>query len=55
MMFVSSSGYGENSALLDKSRGKIYYQSAYGDSDEFEEFPLDEYDPDIHIEIRHPS
>jgi hypothetical protein len=55
MMFVSSSGYGENSALLDKSTGKIYYQSAYGDLDEFEGFPEDEYDPDIHIEIPHKN
>ena len=37
MMFVSSLGYGENSALLDKSTGKIYYRSTYGDLDEFEE------------------
>jgi Uncharacterised protein family (UPF0158) len=55
MMFVSSSGYGEYSALLDKSTGKIYYQSAYGDLDELEEFPEDEYDPDIHIEIPHKN
>jgi len=55
MMFVSSSGYGENSAILDKSTGKIYYRSAYGDSDEFEEFPEDEYNPDIHIKIPHKN
>ena len=55
MMFVSSSGYGVNSALLDKSTGKIYYRSGYGDLDEFEEFPEDEYDPDIHIEIPHKN
>ena len=55
LMFVSSSGYGENSALLDKSTGKIYYRSAYGELDEFEEFPEDEYDPDIHIEIPHKN
>jgi hypothetical protein len=55
LMFVSSSGYGENSALLDKSTGKIYYRSAYGDVDEFEEFPEDEYDPNIHIEIPHKN
>jgi hypothetical protein len=55
MMFVSSSGYGECSALLDKSTGKIYYQSAYGELDELEEFPEDDYDPDIHIEIPHKN
>jgi hypothetical protein len=55
LMFVSSSGYGENSALLDKSTGKIYYRSAYGDLDEFEEYPEDEYDPNIHIEIPHKN
>lgn len=54
MMFVSSSGYGENSAILEKSTGKIYYQSACGDLDEFEEFK-DEYDPDIHIAIPHKN
>lgn len=55
LMFVSSSGYGENSALLDKSTGKIYYRSEYGGLDEFEEVPEDEYNPDIHIEIPHKN
>ena len=55
LMFVSSSGYGENSALLDKSTGKIYYRSAYGDFDEFEEFPEDKCDPNIHLEIPHKN
>jgi hypothetical protein len=55
MMFVSASGYGGNSAILDKTTGRIYYQSAYGDLDEFEKFPEDKYDPDIHIEIPHKN
>ncbi len=55
MMFVSASGYGENSALLDKSTGKIYYQSDYEDMDEFEDFPQEEYDSDIHIKIPHKN
>nr|VFK15689.1 MAG: Uncharacterised protein family (UPF0158) [Candidatus Kentron sp. LPFa] len=56
MMFVSFGGYGENIALLDKSTGKIYYRSSdYGDVDEFEEFPEDGYDPDIHIAIPHKN
>jgi hypothetical protein len=55
MMFVSSAGYGENSAILDKSTGKIYYRSAYGNLDESEEFDEDEFDPDIHIAIPHKN
>ena len=55
MMFVSSSGYGDNSAILDKSTGKIYYQSDYGDLDELEDIPEGEYDPNIHIEIPHKN
>lgn len=55
MMFVSSMGFGENSAVLDKSTGKIYYQSEYGDVDEFEDFSEDDYDPEIHIEIPHKN
>ncbi len=55
MMFVSSSGYGEHSAILYKSTGKIYYHSEYGDLDEPEEFPEDEYDLKIHIEIPHKN
>ena len=55
MMFVSSAGYGENSAILDKATGKIYYQSTFGDFEELEKFEEDEYDPDIHIEIPHKN
>ncbi|VFN07745.1 MAG: Uncharacterised protein family (UPF0158) [Candidatus Kentron sp. G] len=55
MLFVSSSGHGENYALLDKSTGKIYYRSDLGGLDEFEEFSEDEYDPAIHIEIPHKN
>lgn len=55
MLFVSSSGYGENSAVLDKSTGKIYYRSDYAGLDEFEEFPEYEYDSAIHIEIPHKN
>ncbi len=55
MMFVSSAGYGENSAILDKATGKIYYQSAFGDFEELEGLEENEYDPDIHIEIPHKN
>jgi hypothetical protein len=36
MLFESSAGYGENSAIVDRSIGKIYYRSAFGDFDEFD-------------------
>ncbi len=55
MMFVSASGYGENSAWLDKLTGKIYYQSDDIDMDEFEDFPKEEYDLDFHIKIPHKN
>jgi hypothetical protein len=55
LMFVSSSGYGENSAILNKSKGKIYYRSEYGDIDELEDFPEEKYDPEIHIRIPHKN
>lgn len=55
MMFVSSAGYGENSAILDRSTGKIYYRSAFGDLDELDEFNEDEFDSDIHIAIPHKN
>lgn len=55
MMFVNSAGYGENSAIWDKTTGKIYYQSAFEDFGEYEKFEEDKYDPDIHIGIPHKN
>ena len=48
--FVSSAEYGMNSAYLCKDTGKIYYESAFGDSDEL---PDDFEDSDRYIEIPH--
>lgn len=53
LMFVSSSGYGENTAIFDKKTEKVYYRSDMADIDEFEEFCESEYDENIHIEIPH--
>ncbi len=55
IMFVSYTGYGEYSAILDKTTGKIYYQSDFEDFEESEKFDEDEYNPDIHIEIPHKN
>lgn len=55
LMFVSASAYGENSATLDRSTGKIYYQSDYADFDETDELSEEDYDPEIHIKIPHKN
>ena len=54
-MFVSSTSYGENSALLDKQTGKIYFRSELGGIDEQEELSEEEYNSPIHIEISHKN
>jgi len=55
MMFVSALAYGENSAILDRSTGKIYLRSDYADFDESDELADEEYDPTIHIHIPHKN
>jgi len=55
LMFVSSSGYGENSATFDKKTRKIYLCSDMAGINEFEEFCESEYDENIHIEIPHKN
>ena len=55
LMFVSSSGYGENTATYDKETGKIYFCSDMLGIDEFEELYKSEYDDKIHIEIPHKN
>lgn len=53
LMFVSGADYGENSALLDKQTGKIYYCSELAGIDDLNELSEEEYDPANHIEIPH--
>lgn len=36
-LFVSSAGYGMNTALLDKDTGELYYRSEMGDMDEIDD------------------
>ena len=55
LMFVSSSGDGENTATYDKETGKIYFRSDLAGIDEFEELCESEYDEKIHIEIPHKN
>ncbi len=50
-LFVSSDGYGMNTALLDKDTGQFYYRSEMGDMDEIE----DEVDEDACIAIPHKN
>ncbi len=51
LLFVSSSGYGENTAIYDKKTGEIYLRSDLAGIDEFEENCESEYDGNIHIKI----
>ena len=51
-MFVSMSPQLENSAILSKETGDIYYVSGMGDSDEL---PDDVEDTDKYIEIPHKN
>ncbi len=53
LLFVSSGSYGENTAILDTSTGKIYYQSIYGNGDD--DFPDEDFDPTFHIHIPHKN
>jgi hypothetical protein len=55
MLFVSALPYGENSAFLDRSTEKIYYQSSYADFDGSDELSEEDYDPEIHIKIPHKN
>jgi hypothetical protein len=55
IMFVSASPYGENSAILDRLAGKIYYQSNYADFDESDELSEEDFDSNIHIKIPHKN
>ncbi len=55
LMFVSSSVYGQNTALLNKSTWKIFFNSESGDLDDMDEFAEEQYDPTIHIEIPHKN
>ena len=48
--FVSSGGYGDQAALLDKKTGAIYFQSEYGD---FDEIPDEKWESDNTLEIPH--
>lgn len=52
-LFVGSGQYGENSAILCKSTGHIYYRSEYGDIDD--DLPDEEFDPNIHVHIPHKN
>ena len=54
-MFVSSSGYGENTATYDRNTGKIYFCSDMIGIDEFEENCESDYDENIHIEVPHKN
>ncbi len=55
LMFVSAMGYGENTAILDKQTGKIYFHSDFGDFDELEQLSDEDYDSTIHIDIPHKN
>ncbi len=54
-MFANIGGCGENSAILNKQTGKIYYCSDLSGIDEFDEISEEDYDPNIHIEIPHKN
>jgi len=51
LMFVSSMGYGECSAILDRKTGKTYYQSDWLDVDEIDQLSEADYDSKIHIHL----
>jgi len=53
-MYVSSTSYGMNTAVLNKDTGELYYESAMGDADEINENELD-LNLDIFIEIPHKN
>jgi hypothetical protein len=55
LMFVSAMGYGENTAILDKKTGKIYFHSDFGDFDELEQLSEEDYDSTVHIDIPHKN
>ena len=55
LMFVSAMGYGENTAILDKQTGKIYFHSDFGDFDELEQLSDEDYDSTVHIDIPHKN
>jgi Lar family restriction alleviation protein len=52
-LFVGSAAYGENTAILDTSTGKTYYQSIYGDGDD--QLPDEDFDSTIHLRIPHKN
>ena len=52
-VFVGSGAYGENTAILDTSTGKTYYQSIYGDGDDA--LPDEDFDSTIHLRIPHKN
>lgn len=49
--FISGDPSQESSATLDKTTGKIYYDSEYLDENDAERLPAEEYNADIHIEL----
>jgi hypothetical protein len=51
-LFVSSAGYGMNTAILNKVTGALYYRSEMGDVDEIDEDAIDEENC---IEIPHKN
>jgi hypothetical protein len=55
LMFVSATDYGENSALLNKLTGKIYFRSEMAGIDDLEELSAEECNSSIHIEIPHKN
>lgn len=55
LLFVGSSGYGENTATYDKETGKIYLCSEIAGIDEFKELYGSEYDEKIHVAIPHKN
>lgn len=55
LIYVSSSGFGENTAIYDKETGKIYLCSDMAGIDEFEEFCESQYNEKIHIDIPHKN
>lgn len=50
--FVSAGGMGENEAYLDRSSGKIYWYSAFGDNEE--ELP-DDLDDEKYLAVPHKN
>jgi len=54
-MFTNSAGYGENSALLDKNTGKVYFHSDWVDVDEQDVLAEEDFDSTVHIHLPHKN